>query len=253
MGQPDHRREAGQRDPRHRRGARAAVPSDDRDEMVIRPLRIEAGIAERIPARASARPSSILLEEAADRRRDAVRLAQTVRARALPRRRGSANSRTTARFAILAVCAVEWEMFLVVVEAHDRLVRQNVSRSRPDLRSAARGRDGLFRTVSMVRGQPTHRGRTPGAAPPAPHSSRRRRPKRAHLATARPQRGGAAAEIGTSKRLMPGLGRPNRNAGVVEMETSSRAVTAAGPRHRAGYTTAIPDAISQLEQLDRQR
>ena len=37
---------------------------------------------------------------------------------------GSASSRTTAALAILAVCAVEWEMFLAdaVVETHDRLV-----------------------------------------------------------------------------------------------------------------------------------
>ena len=48
------------------------------------------------------------------------------------------------RLAILAVCAVEWEMFLVRRGGGNPRPgrRQNVSRSRPCLRSAARGRDG---------------------------------------------------------------------------------------------------------------
>ena len=48
------------------------------------------------------------------------------------------------RLAILAVCAVEWELFLAdaVVETHDRIVGRTYRDRRAYLRRAARGRDG---------------------------------------------------------------------------------------------------------------
>ena len=82
------------------------------------------------------------------------------------------------RLAILAVCAVEWEMFLAdaVVENPRPDRRQNVSRSRPGLRSAARGRDGRG-----PRGAPGIRRAGDGADRRAGH---RRGPRRGDRRTA---------------------------------------------------------------------
>ncbi len=57
---------------------------------------------------------------------------------------GSASSPDNRRLAILAVCAVEWELFLAdaVVETHDRLAGRTYREAARACESAARGRDG---------------------------------------------------------------------------------------------------------------